>query len=80
MEQSMKIVKKASPENEIEINFTYHIPKGNQQEKYKSLRTKSKELAYIFNELCPDSKEKELAMVRLEEALMWANASIARHE
>lgn len=28
---------------------------------------------------CPDSREKSLAMTKLEECSMWANASIARN-
>ena len=39
-----------------------------------------KEFAYLLNDLCPDSREKSLAMTKLEECVMWANASIARNE
>lgn len=62
----------------IENNFTYHKPSGDQPERYERIRTKAKELAYLMNELCPDSREKSLAMTQLEDAVMWANASIAR--
>ena len=62
----------------IENAFTYHKPKEGQPEKYGALRSKAKELAYLIDELCPDSREKSLAMTKLEEASMWANASIAR--
>lgn len=66
-------------ENErIENAFTYHRPKEGQPEKYEALRAKAKELAYLVEELCPDSREKSLAMTKLEESSMWANASIAR--
>jgi len=37
-------------------------------------------LAAYINENCPDSREKSLAFTKLEEAVMWANASIARNE
>lgn len=63
----------------IENNFKYHAPKDGQAEKYQELRSKAKELAYMINELCPDSREKSLAMTKLEESVMWANASIARN-
>jgi hypothetical protein len=65
--------------DQIENNFKYHAPKEGQQEKYQDLRAKAKELAYMIEELCPGSREKSLAMTKLEESVMWANASIARN-
>lgn len=65
---------------EIENSFSYHAPKGNQAERYESIRTKVKELAHMIDELCPNSREKSVAMTNLETAVMWANASIARNE
>lgn len=65
---------------QLENNFTYHAPKQGQPEKYAQLRAKAKELAYLIDELCPQSREKALAMTKLEEVSMWANASIARNE
>lgn len=67
------------PNPKIENAFTYHQPKEGQPEKYEALRSKAKELACLIDELCPDSREKSLAMTKLEEASMWANASIARN-
>ena len=65
---------------DIEHRFTYHAPKEGQPEKYDYLRGKVRELAHLVNKYCPDSREKSLAITKLEEAVMWANASIARHE
>lgn len=68
-------------ENEmIENNFKYHSPKEGQPEKYLSIRDKAKEIAYLIDDLCPNSREKSIAITKLEEAVMWANASIARNE
>lgn len=64
----------------IESNFTYHPPKEGQPEKYEKLRSESKDLAYLIDYLCPDSREKSLAMTKLEEVVFWANAAIARNE
>lgn len=64
----------------IDNNFTYHKPFGTQQERYVLLRDTAKDLAHKVNTMCPDSREKSLAMTKLEEAVMWANASIARNE
>lgn len=65
---------------EIENNFSYHEPKDDQPERYENIRNKAKMLVAYINEYCPDSREKSLAMTKLEEAVMWANASIARNE
>ena len=66
--------------NNIENNFTYHSPKPGQPERYEIIRSKVYEAAAYINGACPDSREKSLAMTKLEEAVMWANASIARNE
>ena len=68
-----------SPE-ELKTRFTYHPPKEGQPKKYEQLRGTAKHLATMFQELCPDSRELSLAITRLEEAVMWANAAIARRE
>jgi hypothetical protein len=64
----------------IDNNFKYHAPKEGQPEKYEALRSLGKGLAEAIDQLCPNSREKSLAMTNLEQATMWANASIARNE
>lgn len=64
----------------IENAFVYHAPKEGQPEKYTTLRTMAKELALKIDALCPESREQSLALTKLEEAIMWANAAIARNE
>lgn len=63
----------------IKNNFTYHVPKPGQPEQYQAIRDKAKELACLIDELAPNSREKSLAMTKLEECAMWANAGIARN-
>ncbi len=65
---------------DIDNNFTYHAPKDDQTARYISIREKGKSFALLINELCPPSRERSLAMTKLEECVMWANASIARNE
>lgn len=65
---------------DIENIYTYHAPKVGQPERYEAIRNKAKELAYLITNSCIDSREKSLAFTKLEEAVMWANASIARNE
>jgi hypothetical protein len=63
----------------IEKNFTYHTPKEGQSQMYTDIRNKVKEFAELMDGICPDGREKSLAMTKLEESVMWANASIARN-
>lgn len=60
--------------------YIYHAPKEGQPEKYEAIRAKAKEFAEIIMELCPVSREQSLAFTKLEESVMWANASIARND
>lgn len=62
----------------IDNNFTYHKPEGDDQAKYTALRAKAKELAELIQEVCPVTREQSLAFTNLEQAVFWANASIAR--
>ncbi|MCJ0932932.1 hypothetical protein MST22_17410 [Virgibacillus halodenitrificans] len=73
----MNFVDKKNPQ--IENNFKYHSPKEGQPEKYNAIREKAKELAYLIDEECPNSREKSVAITNLETSVMWANASIARN-
>lgn len=60
--------------------FTYHQPKENQPQKYENIRKNALAFAELINEMCPDSREKSLAITALEECVFWSNASIARNE
>lgn len=65
---------------EIENRFTYHPPKEGQPERYEQLRAGAKEMAYLIEEHCPCSRERSIALDRLDEVVFWANAAIARRE
>ena len=64
---------------DLEKRFTYHPPKDGQPEEYTDLRGHAFNLSMTINALCPDSREKSLAITKLEEAVMWSNAAIARN-
>jgi hypothetical protein len=72
--------KKAIIIADLKNRFTYHPPKGDQQTKYVSIRQTAEALALLVFDFCPESRERSLAWTKLEEAVMWANASIARNE
>lgn len=60
--------------------FTYHQPKTDQPQRYQEIRKLGYAFATYINENVVNSKEKEVAIQKLEEAVMWANAGIARNE
>lgn len=62
---------------DIGVRFTYHPPKDGQVEKYNRIRAEAKALALTIDELCPMGRETDRAFDKLQEAVMWANASIA---
>lgn len=64
----------------IENNFNYHRPFGTQPARYEQMRAEGKKLAaHILANTVP-SREQSLSLTAIEEAIMWANASIARNE
>lgn len=66
---------------DIEKRFTYHPPKiTNDYDPFLLVRTQAKNFAALINDLVPEGREKSLAITKLEEVVMWANAGIAREE
>jgi hypothetical protein len=65
---------------QIDNIFTYHAPKGDQTARYLELREHARAFAHYVNANCPESREKSLAITNLQQAVMWANASIAINE
>ena len=61
-------------------DFTYHAPQEGQSVRYEDIRGIAMRFAEKILMECPDSRERSLAMTRVEEAVFWANASIARNE
>ena len=65
---------------DLHNRFTYHPPKDDQPPRYSVIREHALGLAALINDHAPDSREKSLAITHLEDAVMWANAAIARNE
>lgn len=78
----MTIKHKPDPKvvRDVANRFSYHRPQGDQAQRYEDIRTMGKGLADILTEHCPASRELSLALTKLQEAVMWANASIACNE
>jgi hypothetical protein len=64
-----------------EVRFTYHPPGDDHEiEKYVGVRDNARELAELLVKLVPEGRELSLALTKLEECCMWANAGIAREK
>lgn len=65
---------------QIMRNFTYHAPNDQAEiSRYADLRRRAKDFALTIADYCPVSREQALAITKLEECVMWANAAIARN-
>lgn len=64
----------------LEKDFNYHAPREGQPAKYVAIRGSAKTMAALVMDLCPVSRETSLALTKIEEAVFWANAAIARNE
>lgn len=65
--------------DDMETRFTYHPPTGDQPDRYASVRGSARAFADIIADTAPESRERAIALERVEEAVMWANTAIARH-
>jgi hypothetical protein len=67
--------------SELSKRFTYHPPTTEGKvEAYQRIREDARLMANTINTQAPESREKSLAITKLEETVMWANAAIARNE
>jgi len=66
--------------DQIEKNFTYHVPTEDDISVLSMIRQTAKDFVYLLDEFCPDSRERSLAITKIEESVMWANASIVRNK
>lgn len=64
----------------IKNDFTYHPPTPESIPKFKYIRESAELMARLFDHLVPDGREKSLALTKIEEAVFWGNAGIARNQ
>lgn len=63
---------------QVDRAFTYHAPNPNDVPVLSLLREKARGLALMIVKSVPEGRERSLAMTKLEETIMWANAGIVR--
>lgn len=66
---------------DLDNRFGYHKPQSEEVvNKHGNIRAECRALADTLTENCPESRELSLAITKLEEVMMWANAAIARNQ
>lgn len=66
---------------DMEWRFAYHPPKNEDvATKHSFVRARLKGVALDFARDLPAGRETSLCITKLEEAMFWANAAIARNE
>lgn len=65
--------------SDLKTRFTYHAPHGDLPQLYSRMRHNGRVLAEFIESNVPPSREQALALTKVEEAIMWANAGIARN-
>jgi len=65
--------------HDIDLIFTHHPPTPEQNVTYMDIRSKARELAMLIMLKAPQTAERDMAINKIREAVMWTNASIACH-
>ena len=69
------------PTPDMEHRFGYHPPSSEEiVHQHQLVRQEMLLAADLFENMLPDGREKSLAITKLEEAMFWANAAIARSQ
>lgn len=67
-------------QKDLENTFApYRKPTPTTTLKYEAIQNCVAGLAELINDLCPESREKSIALTDLQSTRMWANAAIAIH-
>lgn len=68
------------PKLDVENLFKHHPPTEDQARRYRRIRIAAKDFANVIAETVRESPEQTLAIRKVHEAMMQANAAIAVNE
>ena len=66
-------------EYNIDNSFDCHVLNDDQVDRCSALNSEVKKLAHLIRDLCPDSRERSLALTKLEECAFWFTDAIGRN-
>lgn len=64
----------------IENDFIYRPPTPEKVDRHQAVRDFAMGFAIALAKYCPEGRELSLALTKVEEAMMWGNAAIARRD
>lgn len=64
----------------LATDFAYREPKEDQPDRFEILHAGGRDFAEVIVGECPTSPERTLAVRKIQEAIMWAKASIEVNE
>ncbi len=65
-------------ENSLKHRFEYHPPDEAKIDLHSKIRGTCYIAANYLDSILPECKEKSLALTKIEEAMFWSNAALAR--
>jgi hypothetical protein len=65
---------------DLDSRFDHHAPDAVKAQLHQLIRNVFKDSAEVVAHELPECREKSLAITKLEEAMMWANAAISRND
>lgn len=66
-------------DTDLRNRFTFHPATPSTGPKHEDVRMASLHFATFISSTVPPGREQALALTKIEEAMMWANAGIARN-
>lgn len=67
--------------DDIDNRFRFHAATTEEKrDAHTSVRQACRRLADYLNDRLPEGREKALSVTKLEEAMFWANAALARQK
>lgn len=67
--------------DELSHRFQFHPASTEDvRDRHQSVRELFEYAGHRAAVLCPESRELSLALTKIEEAMFWANAAVARHK
>ena len=77
LELKERVMVKVPSDDDLENWFTYHSPTKDDVEAYLRIRSSALACARVIQAECPAGPDKTVAIRKIREAVMTANASIA---
>jgi nucleotide-binding universal stress UspA family protein len=69
-----------SPTPGLADRFRHHPPRGERDvQAHQRIRAAVSQAAHVLDAVMPDGREKRYALMKLEEAMAWGNAGVARN-